>query len=309
MINSIKIKNFLSHKVTKLEFAPGVNIIVGPSDSGKSAIIRALKWLITNRPLGDAFRSVWGGETYVRVDLSNNYSVLRGRDDKGSLYSITSPDDSSIEFNAFKGDIPQEVQSTLDLNELNLQTQFESHFLLSKSSGDVAQYFNKVAHLDKIDGASQNIRKWLREINQKLSFLEHDQLEGLFTQLEQYKNLEAIELIIVEIEGVDVKVQDLVDDYDIIEALVDGLVKADEELEGLSFLLELGELVDETIKVSNDLIAVQNTSIELNRIIQSIRMVDDDLRVLDKGIKEQEQKFHKELGSGKVCPLCGTVVN
>ena len=44
MINSIKIQNFQSHKNTTIKLKPGVNIITGSSDCGKSVDIRALKW-------------------------------------------------------------------------------------------------------------------------------------------------------------------------------------------------------------------------------------------------------------------------
>jgi len=56
MIKYLQIQNFQSHKDSLLEFDPGVNVIVGSSDSGKTAVIRALRWLVWNRPSGDAFR-------------------------------------------------------------------------------------------------------------------------------------------------------------------------------------------------------------------------------------------------------------
>ena len=41
----IEIVNFQSHANTKLNFDEGVNVIIGPSDSGKTAVIRAMKWI------------------------------------------------------------------------------------------------------------------------------------------------------------------------------------------------------------------------------------------------------------------------
>ena len=60
MIHSIKIQNIQSHKDTQLEFNPGINAIVGSSNNGKSAILRALYWVVYNRPLGtDNLLSHW----------------------------------------------------------------------------------------------------------------------------------------------------------------------------------------------------------------------------------------------------------
>ena len=61
MIQSLQINNFQSHKYSVMELHKGVNVIIGPSDSGKTTILRALRWLVWNRPSGDAFRSDWGG--------------------------------------------------------------------------------------------------------------------------------------------------------------------------------------------------------------------------------------------------------
>ena len=48
MIKSLHIQNFQSHKKTTLKFHKGINVVIGQSDSGKSAIIRALNWTINN---------------------------------------------------------------------------------------------------------------------------------------------------------------------------------------------------------------------------------------------------------------------
>lgn len=125
MIKSIEIKNYQSHKETKLDFSPGVNVIVGATDSGKSAIIKALRWVITNRPTGDSFRSSWGGDTKVSVvtDGLGLDTFTRAKTDKGNLYKL-----NDLEFKAFGSDVPEEIKMALDMNHINVQTQFESHF-------------------------------------------------------------------------------------------------------------------------------------------------------------------------------------
>ena len=58
MIESISINNFQSHKATRLKLAPTVNTLQGNSDCGKSAVMRAINWLLFN-PAGDYFVSDW----------------------------------------------------------------------------------------------------------------------------------------------------------------------------------------------------------------------------------------------------------
>jgi DNA repair exonuclease SbcCD ATPase subunit len=74
MIKRIEIKNFQAHKNTEIDFDPGVNVISGASDAGKSSIFRALLWVITNRPSGDSIKN-WDCKkddtTEVRIGLSD----------------------------------------------------------------------------------------------------------------------------------------------------------------------------------------------------------------------------------------------
>lgn len=50
----LRIQNFQAHKDTTIEF-DRIATIVGPSDIGKSAVLRALKWVAKNEPKGISF--------------------------------------------------------------------------------------------------------------------------------------------------------------------------------------------------------------------------------------------------------------
>lgn len=45
MLKKITLKNFMSHKNSVLEFSEGLNVITGPNNSGKSAVISAIQLL------------------------------------------------------------------------------------------------------------------------------------------------------------------------------------------------------------------------------------------------------------------------
>ena len=78
-IKLIELQNFQSHVKTIIEPAgPGfLTVITGPSDSGKTAIIRALKWLLYNQPQG-------GGVYQDRGVHGSGGSRLCGRRNGGS---------------------------------------------------------------------------------------------------------------------------------------------------------------------------------------------------------------------------------
>lgn len=156
MIQSISIRNFQAHRCTKLEFAPGVNAIAGASDQGKSSIIRALRWVVENRPAGDSFRSNFAGEqdTEVAVETTDGETVTRTKGPKTNSYSI-----NGKELKAMGQSVPEEVSAALQLGLVNFQHQMDAPFLLSLGSSKLSQYLNEVAGLDAIDRATSNIRK------------------------------------------------------------------------------------------------------------------------------------------------------
>ena len=78
MITSLSIKNWQSHKDTKLDFVNGVNVIIGVPNSGKTAVLRALLWLIENRPKGASqFMPSWENRcvSEVEVILEDNSTI------------------------------------------------------------------------------------------------------------------------------------------------------------------------------------------------------------------------------------------
>lgn len=196
MIKAVELWNFQSHKHSRVEFHKGVNAIVGLSDSGKTAILRALNWAINNFPTGDEFQSWWGGDTRVTIELENGVSVSRIRtksDNRYELCTNTDAVDECVEvFRAFGQDVPEEIKKAFNLNNINLQHQMDGPFLLANSPGDVARILNKVVNLDVIDTAVSNIRKVKMDTDKTLKF-ETNRQEDLKAQLAEYEYLDEVE--------------------------------------------------------------------------------------------------------------------
>jgi len=155
MIKAFKIENFQSHKNTKIKFDPGVNVILGSSDSGKSALFRAMLWVFYNRPLGNAFQSWWGGDTVVTGKIGSA-TIARKRTKTENSYTLN----DKITFKAVKTDVPDEIQDIIKIDrKINVQAQADPFFLLSPSDspGKVAEQFNSIANLDLIDESRKKI--------------------------------------------------------------------------------------------------------------------------------------------------------
>lgn len=285
MIYSLEINNFQSHKYSRLEFSEGVNVIVGTSDSGKTAVLRALRWVVNNRPSGNDFRSTWGGETSVQL-VTDDGIVIRNKD-KAEKYSIGVAGKKDIEFKAFGTNVPQEVSDVLNISEINLQGQMDAPFLLSKSAGEVATHFNKIARLDKIDTATANVNSWIRELTATIG---HEsvkdkpatglirQKEKLEEEIEKFKYLQKFEIEVEVLEGMELSKKGLENRLTKLNNLVKELNEIKVDIDVNFYILRIEYLLDAVlikINVRDEMkVKVRN----LYRFVQSIKTIEEEIK-------------------------------
>jgi exonuclease SbcC len=195
MIRELIIANFQSHEDTKLKFCPGVNVIVGPSDSGKSAIIRALRWVLFNKGGTGAF-SHWSPKSMsVSVVLDDLSSVSRNRAPKGNTYCLChTPKDgfpTMDDLSAVGNAVPPAVEEMLNVSDLNMQRQGDPYFLLNDGPADVARTLNEIAGLTDIDEAHTRIAGKIREY-QASERRNAEDLQEVETSLTKYEGLDEI---------------------------------------------------------------------------------------------------------------------
>jgi len=183
-IKQLCISNFQSHKETVLDLHPGVNILSGSSDCGKTAVIRALRWLVLNRPSGDAFRSRWGGDTEVKVVLDDGTEIVRSKIKRENTYRL-----NDKIYKALGTEVPESIVEKLNISSLSWQSQMDAPFLLSESSGEVSRVLNEIADLEKIDVATSNINRMFRDSQASFSALEVE-IQDTETELTQYDNVD-----------------------------------------------------------------------------------------------------------------------
>jgi len=191
MINSIQIENFLSHKDTYIQLHSGVNVFLGESDVGKSAIFRAINKIISNRPMGTDFIR-WGQDNCtIGLDLSDNTLIEWIYEDKKAKY-VLSQKEETIVFNAFGKKVPEEISIALNIEEINFQHQLTNAFLFQSSPGEVARYLNQIVNLDVIDTALYNINHRLKS-EQNLLANRNADAKRIKEDLEQYDWLDEAE--------------------------------------------------------------------------------------------------------------------
>lgn len=300
MIKSVKILNFQSHEKSKLDFSPGVNVIVGCSDSGKTAIIRALRWLSWNRPSGDSIRSHWGGATNVLVETEEG--IVRRSKDKKDSYELLLKGRKNLVFHAFGTNVPQEITTFLNLSEINLQQQLDSPFLLSRTSGEVAQHFNRIAHLDKIDKGMQTVQRFIREIETQIKF-ERQNIETYKEDLKQYDHLEQFETEVETLEQLGVLRNNKARNRNRLQTLLDDIQQKSQEIQEASVILTLEPTVNRLLELYDKRKTVESDRNKLFKLVSSVRRVSVSLETEKAKLTTLQTKFDREFPD--VCPLCG----
>jgi len=182
MIKSIQLNNFQCHKNLSLSFDAGITAITGDSDRGKSAVIRAFQWVAFNRPAADTLMTYGTKEMSVTI-TTDAHTVTRFKTASKNGYDL-----DGKEYLAIGRDVPSDVQAALGLTEISFQSQFDSPFMLSDSSGEVGRQLNELVDLTIIDRTTSNINRRVKDTNKTIKILEKQE-EQQKEELAQYKDL------------------------------------------------------------------------------------------------------------------------
>lgn len=150
-LQRLRLRNFQAHENLVIDLDPEVTTIVGRSDAGKSAVLRALRWLCLNRPQGDAFLRHGSDQVSVRLK-ADDVEVLRERGPSLNSYSL----DGHL-FQAFGSDVPQAITDLLAVGPDNFQGQHDGPYWFLQSPGEVSRELNAVVALDLIDRTLANL--------------------------------------------------------------------------------------------------------------------------------------------------------
>lgn len=299
MIESITIRNFQKHRKLHLKLGP-VTTIVGPNDSGKSALIRALTWVLTNKPNGSAFMS--HGMKRVLVKVSMDGHVLVRSKGKGNTYKL-----DGAEFKAFGKRVPDEISNLVAMDDLNIQGQYDAPgFWFSLSPGEVSRRLNSIVDLGIIDSTLANLTRELRK-----AFLERticqdrlmsatQDVRKLRGTVEAARELNALDASTAEADALGHKRASLASLLtDIAEQQLEAerlssLDAARSDLEALEALQARAEEAYEKVSALED-------------VLCDVRRERKRCRDLKKDLKHAKKLFHEAIGDS--CPLCGVILS
>lgn len=200
MLERLTIVNFQKHRRLVIDLDRQITTIIGRTESGKSTIIRALRWLCLNRAPGRLTRH---GADKTRVSL-----VVDGREivrAKGisNFYKL-----DGKAFKAIGNKVPEEIAKLLNLSDYNFQQQLDPHFWFSDSAGAVSKELNRIVNLELIDSSLGKIASEVRgarakfEVTRERLCQAQAKLVGLSLVPRMHRSLRKIEAQQAEIEKI-----------------------------------------------------------------------------------------------------------
>lgn len=146
MITKIVFRNFQNHRKTVVELDPHVTCFVGPSDTGKSALVRGLRWVCLNKPRGKSFLRKGAKQGYVQLIIDGHNIIRRQSKHGGGVYYL-----DGEEYRAFNRDVPDDIAKLLNVSEINFQRQHDAPFWFALTAGQVSRELNQIIDLSIID--------------------------------------------------------------------------------------------------------------------------------------------------------------
>lgn len=219
-ITKVEIDNFQAHKHKVIDFVNGLNVIKGESNSGKTAILRAIYWVLYDKPNGSNFIKTGAKSCRARLYLSNGYIIERKRSRSSSgTYTLIAPDGSLQEYKGFSNNIPIEITNAHQMPELkingasyriNIASQLDQPFLVGNSSSEKISMIGSLVDADRADEAKKefNLEKRRKDTEKKQL---QELLKENMTKLEKFNYLSGLKKTIDVFEAAIVKLNEYED--------------------------------------------------------------------------------------------------
>jgi len=307
MIKHISITNFQSHERTDIELSPRDTVIVGLNDSGKSAIIRALEWMRTNRPLGTSFVRKGQKNCEGKVVVSNDdeqCSLLRRRDKGVNEYWV---DDQRFE--AMASAVPELVTERLNLGDINVQHQLQPYFMVLDSPGQVAKVINAAIGIEESDKLIADLMRTEKEaksegkrLQQQIESLEKQQAAPIFGRLDEFAGLiDRWTALKEKLDETSQQLKVLNECCEKIEGDDKQLAQVETQLSVLEPVRELDELYQEVRKQRSECTEKHDA---ISKIVREIESIDDETGRIVRSLGERRSEWKTLLEELTSCPVC-----
>ena len=322
-IEELVLKNWMSHEHSVIKFHPYINVITGTSDSGKSAIYRAIEYVYNMGQ--DGYRSFHSG--WVRYKTSNATIQIKYSDGtmlervKGEKNEIRLYKDGEVFYEKLKAGTTydKEVLDFLgnppyerSLGSFSFAHQHDPAFLMSQSKDAIPKIISKLSNSGDYDRSAEILKTENLSFNPIIKASEA-KIKSIKKDLELFNDLDADIVKYDELEEAIATADDLTKDIESLKQIVTTARKKKNEvislenlnsleqdklsyLESLDDIQELVDQIEALKTILNDIVnkeqtiadlTYQNTQAEFFVSLEfknAILLMDNCIKVID-GLK------------------------
>lgn len=165
-IKSIELKNFLTHKNSKIDFVDGFNAIYGANGAGKTSVLTAIHWVLYDTPKGISFIRTGQSSCEVKITFNNRTYIRKTRTKSTGTYYVFNGEKEEI-YKGYGNNLPIEIVNTHQmplvnlykdkLVSLNYGDQLNGLFLVGESPSEKAEALGKLTGADVIDDSISKV--------------------------------------------------------------------------------------------------------------------------------------------------------
>lgn len=157
----VNIKNYQAIKNANLEFLPGITVIVGSSNNGKSSIIRSIQGAINNQG-GTKFINYDADACEVSIEENDNsITWIKSKKQGKSAYIINGQEMSKIGQKQIEdvADVlnMRQIEINLEKVRLNFWKQLEYPFLVGKNSYQLFDFISRSKEQETVTALEQSV--------------------------------------------------------------------------------------------------------------------------------------------------------
>ena len=186
----VSIKNYQIIKDASLDFIPGLNVIIGPSNNGKSSIIKAIKALIYTVPGTTPIRN---GQSFYAVGINyNNHTVILQKGLKESVYIV-----DGEKYTKYGVNTPEIVSKSLNIKELvlsgnkeqlNFWDQMKYPFLIDRTSTELFKFIIDSSDSDQVSKSLKDMVSDRQQLSKNIDILQGS-INTIDLDIDNYKSI------------------------------------------------------------------------------------------------------------------------
>lgn len=306
MLTRLKVDNFQSLTSADVELGK-LTVIVGPSNSGKSAVVRAIRAACHN-VRSPSIVTAGHKKTTISLSTTDGDTVVLERGEGVARYSLHIDGGSPEIFTKIAASVPDDVTKILAMppGGPNFTTQFDKPYLLGESSTEVARVLSDLTNTHVVLGAAREANRARLAASTELTVRVKDK-DRLDAKLKEFDDLEEREVLLYGASG-------LLDEAEARSLKAAQLGQLIQKVSSCAAARE--ELLRSTAtQAPRDLTPAREAIDRLSRlselvkkIVQLVERNEDLKRETAKATEEvetarrREKELIEELGT---CPICG----